>query len=48
MTYPMLDHLRVLSQVLTGSVVLFSVGALFACFKLLAVHPVPVTVHPSA
>lgn len=45
MTYPMLDHLRLLSEVLTGSFVVLSLGAVFVCFKLLVHHPVPVTLH---
>lgn len=48
MTYPMLDHLRLLSEVLTGTSVLLGLGVVFVCFKLLIVPPVPATVRRSA
>jgi hypothetical protein len=48
MTYPMLDHLRLLSEVLTGTSVLLGLGAVFVCLNLLIVHPVPATVRHSA
>ena len=47
MTYPMLDHLRMLNDVVTGSFVVFGLGTLFICFKLL-VAALPVNVHRSA
>jgi len=48
MTYPMLDHLRILNVVLTGSFVVFGLGALFVCFKLLFANAAPVSAHRSA
>ena len=44
MTYTMLDHLRVLNDVLTGSGVVLALGGLFVCFKLLVVRT-PVAGH---
>jgi len=35
MTYPMFDHLRLLSEVMTASVVVLGLGSLLICFKLL-------------
>jgi len=40
MTYPMFDHLRMLSDVLTASGFVLGLGALAVCFKLL-VTPTP-------
>jgi len=48
MTYPMLDHLRLLSELLTGGFVILGVGAVFACFKLLDARPVPIAVRRPA
>jgi hypothetical protein len=48
MPYAMLDHLQLLSEVLTATCVLLGLGAVFVCFKLLIVHPVPATVRHSA
>ena len=45
MTYPMFDHLRMLSDVLTASGVVLGLGALLICFKLL-VGSTPVTPAP--
>ena len=35
-------------EVLTATCVLLGLGAVFVCFKLLIVHPVPATVRHSA
>ncbi len=43
MTYSMLDNLRMLNDVLTGSFVVLVLGGLFVCYKLL-VAAVPVQV----
>jgi len=48
MTYPMLDHLRILYGVLTGGFVAFGLGALIVCFKFLVVAAAPVIVPRSA
>ena len=48
MTYPMLDHLRILNEALIGGFVAFGLGALIVCFRLLVVDLVPVNVHRSA
>lgn len=48
MTYPMLDHLRILNEVLAGGFLAFGLGALIVCFKLLVVVAVPVNVPRSA
>jgi hypothetical protein len=47
MIYTMFDHLRVLNEVLAGSGVVFALGAMFVCFKLLVV-PTPIRVHAPA
>ena len=41
MTYPMFDHLRIMSEVLTTGAAVLGIGSLFVCFKLL-VASVPV------
>jgi hypothetical protein len=46
MTYPMFDHLRILNEVLIGGSVVFGLGTLIVCFKLLVLHPTPVRVLP--
>ncbi len=48
MPYAMLDQLRLLNEVLTATAILLGLGAVFVCFKLLIVHPVPATVRHSA
>jgi hypothetical protein len=48
MTFPMLDHLRILNEVLTGGIFVLSLGALFACFRFMSFGPVPVIAHRSA
>jgi hypothetical protein len=48
MTFPMFDHLRMLSDVLTASVFVFGLGSLLICFKLfVASMPVKVSLAPA-
>jgi hypothetical protein len=48
MTYPIFDHLRMLSDILTASCVILGVGSLIVCIKLLATsmsgHQAPIPV----
>lgn len=46
MTYPMFDHLRMLSDVLTVTIVILGVGSLVVCFKLL-VASMPTHLSPA-
>ena len=36
MTFPMLDHLRILNEVFTGGIFVLSLGVLFACFRFMS------------
>ena len=48
MIYPMLDHLRLLSDVITGGVIVLGFGSVLLFFRLLTFKAVPVRVHRSA
>ena len=48
MTFPMLDHLRILNEVFTGGLFVLSISAMFVCFRFMSFGPVPVIAPHSA
>jgi hypothetical protein len=48
MTFPMLDHLRILNEVFIGGIFVLSLGAFFLCFSFMSFSPAPVIAHRSA
>lgn len=48
MTFPMLDHLRILNEVFAGGFFVFFVSAFLVCFRFMSFSPAPVIAHHSA
>jgi hypothetical protein len=48
MTFPMLDHLRILNEVFTGGIFVLAMGSVFLCFRFMSFSRAPVIAHRSA